>query len=60
MNKRQLIEAMADYPDEALVVVNGGGVVSEGICVGSLEGIDEHNAKVWAVSSRKDVIALEL
>ena len=58
MNKKQLIEAIADYPDDAQVVVVGGlaGLIKDG----TLSGIDEHNAIVWALSNDPTTIKLEL
>lgn len=58
MNKKQLVEAIADYPDEAQVVVNGGlaGLIKDG----TLSGLDEQNAIVWALSDDPAVIKLEL
>lgn len=58
MTKKDLIEAISDYPDDAPVVAVGGlhSLISHGI----LKGYDENSAVVFAVSGHPDVIALEL
>lgn len=58
MNKKQLIEAIKDFSDDAQVVVVGG--LAEGIKSGEFTGIDDQNAIAWAIGSRTDIIQLEL
>lgn len=59
MNKRQLIEAIQGYPDDAPIVVARDAIVGRGIETGYYTE-DHRGGAIYSISSDPEVIRLEL